>query len=82
MEKKRIYTKAEMNIELTNNPIYYPHYLKNRNLTMRDIFYNIQTDFDDKLQTTDEPLTNMENQLYHHLNQLIESSTKVENLPD
>lgn len=77
--EKRIYTMGEMNIELKDNPNYYPHYLpkmKSGGLTMIDIYYNIQTDIDDKANTGQET-TELENQIYNHLSILITNEERI-----
>ena len=63
-------TKAELNIELSTNPRYYPKYLSNKNLTQLDIYYNIITDLDE-IGIEGWDLGPTQRQIYKHLNELI-----------
>tara|TARA_R110002020_G_scaffold54690_10_gene152311 strand:- start:1788 stop:2465 length:678 start_codon:yes stop_codon:yes gene_type:complete len=63
-------TTAELNIELSTNPRYYPKYLSNKNLTQLDIYYNIITDLDE-IGIEGWDLGPTQRQIYKHLNILI-----------
>lgn len=63
-------TISELNQVLSSNPNYYPKYIKNKNLSMIDIYYNIITDLD-QILIEGWDLGPTQKQIYSHLNKLI-----------
>jgi hypothetical protein len=71
-----IHTEAELNIELYNNPKYYPKYLKKKELTQIDIYWNIITDLEE-IGNEGWALGPMQRQIYPHLIKLKDNEERL-----